>query len=307
MVTANQPTPLLNTISWQWPRNRNVFLILDGVRVKKIAQRLYTWSEGNLNAELLYAGTPLSSLNDISPWLIQLSGPQDLVLKSYLAQGTLPEWGYLIESDASLTDVAKHYRQLLVVLHPLGTPMMLRVADPAVMAAMLPDNSSTATAPWGPIQQLHLPDAVKSAWQHHAPQATTEAPLTLDVSGYPLNEEQHQRLQSCNRRRDIRHLMAFVEQHHGGWPCADSTLQRFRLLALLVEDARHCGFNSPKEWALLCTLMARLNLTSWKALEQHSIYPLLIASSDSAQQRLKQALAATSPKTTPSNTAAAAI
>ncbi|MEL7978733.1 DUF4123 domain-containing protein [Vreelandella titanicae] len=307
MATVNQPTHLLNATSWQWPRNRNVFLILDGVRVKKIAQRLYTWSDGNLNAELLYAGTPLSSLNDISPWLIQLSGPQDLVLKSYLAQGTLHEWGYLIESDASLTDVAKHYRQLLVVLHPLGTPMMLRVADPAVIAAMLPNNSSTATAPWGPIQQLHLPDAVKSAWQHPEPGHSATAPLMIDVSGYQLSEEQHQRLQACNRRRDIRHLMTFVEQHHDGWPCADSALQRFRLLALLVEDARHYGFNSPKEWALLCTLMARLNLTSWEALEQHSVYPLLIASSDSALQRLKQALATTSPKTGSPNTAAAAI
>lgn len=85
------------------------------------------------------------------------------------------------------------------------------------------------------------------------------------------------------------------------------SLQRFRLLALLVEDARHYGFNSPKEWALLCTLMARLNLTSWEALEKHSIYPLLIASSDSALQRLKQALATTSPKTGSPNTAAAAI
>ncbi len=251
--------------------------------------------------------TPLSDLNAVSPWLIQLAGPQDKVLKPFLAQGTVPEWGYLIESEAPLNEVAKHYRLLSVVLTPLKIPMLLRVADPAVAAAILPDDISPATAPWGPIQQLHLPDAVKGSWQSHTPQHPASAPLTIDAGGYPLNEDQHQRLQTCNRRRDIRHLMGFVNQYHGDWLAAGSDLQRFRLLALLVEDARHVGFTSPKEWALLCTLMARLNLHSWQALEEHSVYPMLLGSRDSASQRLKQALAVTSPKAGSPKTAAAAI
>ncbi|WP_447894201.1 DUF4123 domain-containing protein [Vreelandella sp. GE22] len=302
MVLNDQPAQLLGNIDWPWPRNRHVFLLMDGVRVKKIGKQLYTWSEGNLNAEMLYAGTPLSDLNDISPWLIQLSGPQDMVLKHFLAQGTLAEGGYIIESDASLADLAKHYRLLSVVLDPLEIPMLLRVADPAVAAAVLPDRSSSDVAPWGPIEKLHLPDTVKGAWLSHAPQPTASAPLTIKPSGYQLNEEQHQRLQTCNRRRDIRYLMSFVKQHHGDWPWADSDIARFRLLASLVEKARHHGFNSPKEWALVCTLMSRLNINSWQALEQHAVYPVLTDNHHSAPQRLKQALATISP-----NTATAAI
>ncbi|MCP1328634.1 DUF4123 domain-containing protein, partial [Halomonas sp. 707D4] len=107
--------------TWQWPADRDVYLLIDGARVKQLARRLYEWSfESGLEADLLYAGTPLSEVSEISPWLIALPGACHPVLQAFLVQGLHDEWGYLLESQASLEDLGGYLRKLLQVRHPSG-------------------------------------------------------------------------------------------------------------------------------------------------------------------------------------------
>lgn len=284
--------------SWEpgldWPEAGKVFLLLDGVRVKELARRLYEWSEGDLDADLLYAGTSWANVAEVSPWLVRLKGPADPILERFLNQGAEDEWGYLILASSELIDVADHLRELIQVRHPAGFPMLLRLADPAVISALFTDGSSPEQVPWGPIERLIMPDAVQEAWHRHAPlekEATGQPTSAMD---YRLSESQLARLEECDRRRDIRQLMTFVDRHCDGWLKATDRPQRHAQLAGIVQEACELGLTAPREWALLCTLMQRLGVTSWREAEHLEAWTNLLGDpgQGSGMARLEAALAA---------------
>lgn len=284
--------------AWQWPVDRRVYLILDGVRIEQLARRIYEWSaEHSLDADLLYAGTPLAEVSDVSPWLIALSDTHHSVLQAFLAQGVDDEWGYLIESQASLEDIGSYLRQLIQVRHPVGVAMWLRFSDPAVMAALLPDQSDPTIAPWGPIECLVRPDAVAEAWLKSSPLSTAGPPVVLPPKGYLLNEAQVSRLQECDKRRDVRTLLSFVTQHCSEWALPVEQSKRYALMVELTETARQYGFTSPRQWGLLCTLFSRWRCTTWEALSEQSpgLYSCLTKKAEaSPSERLKAALSISS-------------
>ncbi|MFC3284159.1 DUF4123 domain-containing protein [Litchfieldella rifensis] len=279
---------------WIWPIEHQVYLMLDGVRVPELPRKLYEWSDGRLNADLLYAGTPWAEVKDVSPWLVQLAGHDDPVLQHFLEEGLEGEWGYLMACQADLGETADHLKSLIQVRHPANVPMLLRLADPAVITALLTEGSSSSQLPWGPIEQLIVPDAVSGEWRSWSPESSTALPPKIDPTGYQLTETQVQRLKTCDLRRDIRHLMGFVDEYCPGWLLISSDAERYARLAEIVHQGREMGFSSLREWGLLCTLMARLQVTSLDmALLPDGVHtPLLDTSQNSGLARLKAALAA---------------
>lgn len=289
---------------WQWPDAHHVYLVLDGVRVGQLARRLYEWSADDpLEADLIYAGTPLAEVNDVSPWLVTLPTIHNPVLQAFLAQGLEEEWGYLIESHASLEDVGNHLRQMLQVRHASGVAMWLRLADPAVMAALLTNHSDPAMVPWGPIEGLLYPDSVTSEWVKSTPQRAAEPTATIPSKGYLLNEAQVRRLKACDKRRDLRTLLHFVEEHCSEWQLPVAQQERYDVLAVLTHSARGYGFTTPRQWGLLCALFSRERCSRWTALSEQApeLYACLTETAEaSPAERLKRAFAITStyPKTT---------
>ncbi|GHC33289.1 DUF4123 domain-containing protein [Aidingimonas halophila] len=277
---------------WRWPAEQRVLLLLDGVRVESLSRRLYEWSEGELAADMLYAGTPWAEVSELSPWLVGLEGPEDPILRAFLAEGLEAEWGYLILGRAERGEVTDHLRNLIQVEHPAGIPMLLRLADPAVMAALLVSDSTPGQVPWGPIDAILTPDAIAEEWHYHAPRETDESPCHLPHA-YRLSEPQHRRLQDCDRRRDVGQLMAFVDRHCGGWLTATDRGQRYAQLAGIVQEACELGFTAPREWALFCTLMQRLGITSWQQSEGREAWTKLLRDpgQGSGMARLEAALA----------------
>lgn len=279
---------------WQWPHDRRVLLLLDGVSVSGLPRKLYEWSKGELDADLLYAGTPWATVKDVSPWLIRLSGPDDPVLKRFVRDGAEAEWGYLMISDAPMLEVAGHLRSLIQVRHPLGMPMLLRLADPAVISVLMGEKRSLGLAPWGPIEQLMVPDGVAGQWRVRSPgqRESSASACRTDVSEYQVDENLLHELQACDLRRDIRQLAGFVEQHCRGWLDELNTETRHRHLKDVAQHAQALGLNSRREWALLCTLLARLDIASPEGLPEN-IHRLLDTEGIDGMQRLESALAST--------------
>ncbi|WP_069385211.1 DUF4123 domain-containing protein [Halomonas caseinilytica] len=279
---------------WQWPTEQRVFLLLDGVRVASLPRRLYEWVEGDLAADMLYAGTPWAEVGDLSPWLVTLEDQDDPILQAFLEEGLGAEWGYLMLSRAERSEVTDHLRNLIQVEHPAGTPMLLRLADPAIISALFTDGSSPEQVPWEPIERLILPDAVQEAWQVNAPQEKAANGQPVGASDYRLSESQLARLEACDRRRDIRRLMEFVDRHCDGWLMATDRPQRHAQLAGIVQEARDFGFSAPREWALFCTLMQRLGITSWREVDNSEGWTNLLCDPGqrSGMARLEAALSA---------------
>lgn len=134
------PDALPRDLPWQ----RNAYLFLDGISVSNLRVRLHEWFDAP-DFQLLYANTPLASCNAVSPCLVTLNGLQTSGLQPYFSQ-IAEEWGYLIFSQASAYEVICHLRALLNAQYPQGLNVWLRVADPAVMHALLTHAASARTA-----------------------------------------------------------------------------------------------------------------------------------------------------------------
>lgn len=80
------------------PWHLKAYLVLDGVRLPDVAQRIQQWPNPR---EYLYATTRWHALVDISPYLIRLSGPYDPVLRYFKANAVL-EPGYLLFTQSGI-------------------------------------------------------------------------------------------------------------------------------------------------------------------------------------------------------------
>lgn len=254
---------------WHWPEadTGRVLLLLDGVRVRNLVFQLREWTGGRYYGDPLYAGTPFAKVLHLSPWLMELSGPDDPVLRRFLDHGLDAEWGYLLVSQATPMEVGKHLRTLLRVCTPTQGTMLLRVADPAVIAAVLPPERSTIAAPWGPIQRFIAPNGVTGQWRTWSPadDAGSWPALPASSDGLRLDAATLHRLHDCDRRTDLRHLASFVADHCPNWPIGMNRAERHARLDALTRDAETLGISSSQHWRLLCVLMASLRQTSLDA------------------------------------------
>lgn len=237
------PDTLPPDLPWQG----NAYLLLDGISVKNLRVRLLDWFAAP-DFQLLYANTPLVSCNPVSPCLITLKGPSTPGLSHYLAHSA-EEWGYLIFSHASAFEVITHLRTLLDAQYPHGQKVWLRVADPAVMHALLKHAEDTASADFfGPMEQVVLPDAISNAWHHHVRRGAQ--PRSLAAQPYGLCERQVALLDEV-RLRAIwislhGHLHKAFPEVFGG----QDALARWAWIRNVAASAYALGFNSEHEMCL---------------------------------------------------------
>lgn len=277
----NTPAQLPADLPWNSP----AYLLLDGISVDTLAQRLYQWSAAP-DFDVLYLDTPWADLADVSPCLIHLSGAHDSILGAFL-ENSAHEWGYLLFSNASRAALLNHLRWLACVQYPLGTDMLLRLADPAVIHALLQqaeqDNDSTL---FGPIDLAVTPDHIQDCWhQHHrAGPAQTTTPKTR----YRLTEPQLERLGDVSFRSLIIRLDAHLHDFFPDYQPTLSSTERWQHLHALADQAYAQGFHSEHEITLYSNIFALLGPA---ALDTHRDIAALVSqpSSLSPSQRIEQA------------------
>ncbi|MGP0175262.1 DUF4123 domain-containing protein [Pseudomonas sp. NCHU5208] len=260
----------MNPLPHDLPWHSNCYLLLDGVSVENLPQKLYQWSE-QPNFEPLYLGTDLSELNELSPCLIVIDSPGDPVLQAFLANAA-QEWGYLIFTRATFDEVTQHLRWLVNVEVSAQQAFILRLADPAVANALFSIGNPLF---WGPIEQLYMPDGVEATW--HVQQAP-ETTLAKDHSRpYRLNDAEVATLEDVSFRQTIlaldEHLRTFFPQYQA----ALNGIERHKHLRELANKAYQLNLCAEREIFLFANIFGFLGEA---ALEQHSdIAQLLEASS----------------------------
>lgn len=154
--------PMLPALPADLPWTLNAYLLLDGVSVTELPRKLYQWSDAP-TFEPLYRDSRWQELLDLSPCLVALDGRQDPILQAFL-DNAAQEWGYLLFARVSLPILSQHLRDLLCVQSPHGEPVLLRLADPAVMHSLLEHERMEL---FGPIEQACAPDALEIRWWQH--------------------------------------------------------------------------------------------------------------------------------------------
>jgi hypothetical protein len=234
-------------LPWQ---HHHAFLLLDGVTVPDLKNKLSAW---NLAAPriALYAGTRFDAISEISPWLVVLEGPSDPVFQAFLTDATR-EWGALMFSEKPLNAVVAHLRELLTVHVPDGPEVALRLADPSVIHALfaMPDRDERL---FGPIDTLVLADSVEGRWHRHQRCASDARGLPKK---YVLSPEQNGALDRADLRGATLKLDAHLLEYFPDLRTSNSLPQRWPALHQKVSNAYAQGFSSQSDLTYYVNIFA---------------------------------------------------
>lgn len=279
------PTDDLHKLPATLPWGVPAYLLLDGISVEALPQRLYEWSDSP-DFDVLYLETPWAELRDVSPCLVHLSGPGDPALAAFL-QNSQEEWGYLLFSRASPTEVLSQLRWLLSVRHPLGEQMLLRLADPSVMHVLFRQAAQdNEAALFGPIEQVVAADRMQNRWHQHLRPASTDA--ARRDQPYFLSDAQLERLGDVAFRGGLIRLEEHMRSYFPGYQPTLAQPQRWQHLRALAEQAYALGFHSEHDITLYANIFGLLGPG---AMDDHSDIAALVRQSSSLTptQRIEQA------------------
>lgn len=280
-MPTNDLRQLPPALSWDAP----AYLLLDGISVETLPQRLYEWYESP-DFDVLYLDTPWAELGDVSPCLVRLSGQQDPALAAFL-RNSHDEWGYLLFSRASRAEVLSHLRWLVCVRHPLGEEMLLRLADPAVVHALFGqaerDNDATL---FGPIERVVVANRIQACWHQH--QCSGSREVTRHDRPYQLTEAQLDILGEVVFRGVLIRLDEHLHEYFPDYQHGLSQPERWKHLRELADRAYTQGFHSEHDITLYANIFG---LLGDGALQAHADIAELLAqkSSLTPTQRIEQA------------------
>lgn len=239
--------PLPDELPWTLP----AYLLLDGVSVPNLLQRLHPW--GN-PAYCLYQRTRWQDLTDISPYLIALKDLNDPLL-AYFHDHAAEEWGYLLFSDANVLTLWDHWRRLLSVEHPCGVEVMPRIADPAVMHQLFGLAAQAGSARWfGPVAHVCLPDGVEAVWrQHQRSDSASAEPKT-----YRLTDAELTALGEVEFRNFVSGLSEHLHAHFPAFMATFAEPQRRQYVQKTADQAYRQGFTSEQEITLYANVFGYL-------------------------------------------------
>ena len=182
------------------------YLLLDQAQIENLPHRLFELG-CSAPCHPLYQGTAYSSLNEVSPVLVEVSP------HSPLADTFAREWretaGLWLESDAGQDAVLKHARSLVHARIEGAVTVFFRYYDPRIMALWLPDlPGAERDRLMGPIRLIRLPHT--QIHQQNPAQAVAQYAHTPWLQ---LGAEQLAQLSTSKRQHISQQLIEHAQQY----------------------------------------------------------------------------------------------
>jgi hypothetical protein len=137
-----------------WPNggNRNLWMILDGARDRRIYSDLLN---SHLIYSCLYSGEVPFELEVAAPHLVQLEY-EDKSTRTLIQRSWGRSWGVFLRSDARMERLRRHLRTMLVVRSWRGERLLFRYYDPRILRVYLPTcTQQELKSVFGPVQQFY--------------------------------------------------------------------------------------------------------------------------------------------------------
>lgn len=232
-----------------WPDSGRVALVLDGVSIQNLSERIYQWAgDSNVEAECLYVTTRWEVLSELSPWLVWLTGPEDPVLRGFLQQGPEKEQGYIVVSRIEATEFTRWMRLRLQVERAPGYEELMRISHPALARSVIGEGL-IQTAPAGAVSQLMTPDMIRGQWVTKAPRPVPPGGQGDSSAMTTCSAELEQAFEAFNRRRQNLLIWQSLDKEARCWLGGPSLKDAYPALCKVLQDASRAGCNSLKDMA----------------------------------------------------------
>ena len=182
------PLPHLFRQRFAFRANR-FYAILDATSYDNL---LIEIGKSGLEFQSLFSGEDALLLSGEAPYIVALDPAKPKAVRDLLQAAKFPHAGFVIESDAAMDDLRRHYASWLNVIIEEGTQMALfRFYDTRILLAFLGTLSATdAAAFWGPADRFYALRGVVPAVITRPTQSGADripAPLT---EPYAINAHQ---------------------------------------------------------------------------------------------------------------------
>jgi Domain of unknown function (DUF4123) len=170
-----------------WPHgpNRNVWMILDGARDRRIYSDLLN---SHLIYSCLYSGELPYDLEVAAPFLVQLEY-QDKATRGLIQRSWGQSWGIFAGCDATMNRLRRHLRRMLIVQTWRGERLLFRYYDPRVLRVYLPTcTQEELKEVYGPIQRFYTEsESADSLSRFEFTRGSKLAHTDLIVNAAPVN------------------------------------------------------------------------------------------------------------------------
>jgi hypothetical protein len=135
-------------------RENRLFAILDATAFDNL---LIAIGKSGLEFESLFSGEDALVLSGEAPYIVALDGTKPKAVRDLFQAAKHPHAGFVIETDATIDDLRRHYASWLNVTIDEGTQMALfRFYDTRILLAFLGTLQATeAAAFWGPSERFY--------------------------------------------------------------------------------------------------------------------------------------------------------
>jgi hypothetical protein len=141
----------VNQLWWSEKKESSYYAILDAARDEIIFSRITTMEPENV---CLYRGEQALDLAEVAPYLVQLKENEPFT-QWLLSNGWGKSWGVFLESEATLKQLKRHFRQFIIVYDETGTPLYFRYYDPRVFRVYIPTcNEEELDLIFGPVDRF---------------------------------------------------------------------------------------------------------------------------------------------------------
>lgn len=132
-----------------------VYALLDAARDESIYPKIL---DSGVESTCLYRGEKAMTLAWVAPYLVELHR-EDPFTEWLLENGWGKSWGVFVVSEATLSELKRHFRAFLMVYDEENNPLYFRYYDPRVLRVYLPTcNAGELAIVFGPVGTYFLED-----------------------------------------------------------------------------------------------------------------------------------------------------
>ncbi len=260
------------------------WMILDGALLPKLEFTIATLGvklSTNIEYRSLLMGTSWDKVSELGPFLVQWSES----IQSWAQEVAPYRYGVIFESDASVKELEKHWKKLILCKQSGLEGNLTRLYDPNILLYLLKATEETRFESWmGPMKTLWLPDLFGE--QYGEAQSTSETSQSLKEAFF--SDEEWQSLSDASTAYTAWRLIQHIELY---FPHKlEATKQETHAFILKqLSDLKPLGQVNEQLATYYLNIVCRLG----NVLDKNSLYPEITTYlhdiTAPLEQRLKQA------------------
>ncbi|WP_407333316.1 DUF4123 domain-containing protein [Enterovibrio sp. 27052020O] len=270
--------------------NQNpLYILLDGTVIEDAVKLSYELA-ANQDIEIIYSGTVLNIVSNLSPIILPLKNNQ--VLLNAAMDKKPHDWGIVFEAEASTSDVAEHLKTVIKADLGNGSTSVFRFYLPHVVGRIaLASTDTQKHRLFGPITKIWSQSRADKIWETTEITYFEKPPQEENNGWMALSDNQLTALGEAAKQHFHYRALDHVNQHFPNHFYQASPQDQLLKIESYVKQGQSYGLSSEMESLCFINILCMLGEEALEG-EKHSDVKKLLDSKDTMlpSERIQNAL-----------------